>query len=79
MEYDWPGNIRSLFNELDNLITFAGTHDTLDENRVLTTTCLNRKDIQGYQKITLTDTEYHPLSAERHTRYRKNLINETCG
>ena len=79
MEYDWPGNIRSLFNELDTLITFAGNHDTLDENRVLTSTCLNRKNIQGYQKITSRDTEYLPLSAERHTRYRKNLINETCG
>jgi DNA-binding NtrC family response regulator len=79
MEYDWPGNIRSLFNELDNLITFAGNHETLDENLVLTSTCLNRKGNQGYQKITLVGTDYLPLSAERHTPYRKNLMNETCG
>ncbi|GEM_PF-331613 len=79
MEYDWPGNIRSLFNELDTLITFAGTHDTLDENRVLTSTCLNRKEIKGYQKITSIDAEDLPLSAERHTHYRKNIINGTCG
>ncbi len=65
INFNWPGNIRSLFNELDTLITFSEDNDELNEKFVLSSTCFNtcRSYLQRIESRPKT-TPFQ-LSAER--------------
>jgi two-component system, NtrC family, response regulator len=65
LNYNWPGNIRSLFNELDTLITFSGNNDELNEKFVLSSTCFNKSRPYLHRIESLPIAMPFQLSAER--------------
>ena len=65
LNYNWPGNIRSLFNELDTLITFSGDNEELNEKYVLSSTCFNKNHSYLQRMESLSKTASFQLSAER--------------